>query len=121
MDQNARYRNRHEVFRKETFFGQLEHVIVLNLTGSLPGIPADSSSCGSFLLGIVRTCSIQESNDLLDIHYYTHTGRYEVVDIKNVQCLVGRILDRGQWAIVDRSGGLARAFYVEDDEDEGHL
>ena len=31
---------------------------------------------------------------------------------------MGRILDRGQWAIVDRSGGLARAFYVEDDEDE---
>ena len=115
MDQNARYRNCHEVFRKETFFGQLEHVIVLDLTGSLPGIPADSSSPGSFLLGIVRTCSIQESNDELDIHYYTRLGAQQVVDMTTIQCVIGRIHDRNRWAVIDRSGGLSRAMVMEDE------
>ena len=27
----------------------------------------------------------------------------EVVDLKTLQCVVGRVKDRGEWAIVDRS------------------
>jgi hypothetical protein len=32
----------------------------------------------------------------------------EVVDIDNVQCLVGRIRDRGAWSIVDRGSSFAQ-------------
>ena len=38
-----------------------------------------------------------------DIYYYKDFGIEEVVDMKTVQCVVGRVKDRGEWAIVDRS------------------
>ena len=38
------------------------------------------------------------------------------VNIKNVQCLVGRVKDGNRWAIVDQSGTLAHALYKNDDD-----
>jgi len=37
------------------------------------------------------------------IYYYKEFGIEEVVDMKTVQCVVGRVKDRGEWAIIDRS------------------
>jgi len=37
------------------------------------------------------------------IYYYKDFGVEEVVDMKTVQCVVGRVKDRGEWAIVNRS------------------
>ena len=54
----------------------------------------------------------------LDINFYTNLGRYEVVDITSIQCLVRRVKDRGQWAIIDRSGALARAIYIPAEDDD---
>lgn len=53
----------------------------------------------------------------LDIHYYTRDGPIEVVDITTIQRLVGRIRDRDRWAIIDRSGSLSRALYIEENGD----
>jgi hypothetical protein len=37
------------------------------------------------------------------------------MDLNCVQCLVGRVrLANGNWAILDRSGVLARALYVDE-------
>ena len=77
----------------------------------------------TLVLAGIRTCTLEDQpaplRDL-DIHFYTSLGRYEVVDIKSIQCLVGRVQDRGRWAIIDRSGALARAIYhpVDDNDDE---
>jgi hypothetical protein len=49
------------------------------------------------------------------MHYYRNQdGFTELVDITSVQCLVGRVFDRGWWTIIDRSGKLARAEAVEE-------
>ena len=45
----------------------------------------------------------------LNIPYYSEMGGMEVVDISVIKCLVGRIEDRGEWAIIDRTAGLAQA------------
>lgn len=45
----------------------------------------------------------------LSIPYYNEMGGMEIVDISVIKCLVGRIEDRGEWAIVDRTAGLAQA------------
>ena len=37
------------------------------------------------------------------IYFYKEFGVEEVVDMKTVQCVVGRVHDRAEWAIVDRS------------------
>lgn len=41
------------------------------------------------------------------------------VDLNSVECTVGRIRSRNGWFIIDRSAGLARTSFVdEDDSDE---
>ena len=63
------------------------------------------------VLAAIRACEISKSHDVLDIHYYMRDGQLDVVDVTSIQALVGRIKDEGQWAIVDRSGALARAVF----------
>ena len=58
----------------------------------------------------------------VDIHLYTQMGTLDIIDITSVQALVGRVKSQvsgGAWAIIDRSGALARAIYEEElDVDE---
>ena len=43
-----------------------------------------------------------------------HTLRaLDPADIKSIQCVVGRVEDRGKWGLVDRSGPLAHAVFAE--------
>ena len=42
-----------------------------------------------------------------DIYYYEEFGADEVVDLETIQCVVGRIKDRGKWALIDRSDRVA--------------
>ncbi|KAH9930109.1 uncharacterized protein B0H18DRAFT_873442 [Fomitopsis serialis] len=114
VDKFAGQRNRPSVFELRTFYGELQHIVSLDVQVT---DTAGARRVETLILAGIRTCKLDDrpSPGGLDIHYYTTTGRYEVVDINNIQCLVGRIHDRGQWAIVDRSGSLARAIYVEED------
>lgn len=43
----------------------------------------------------------------LNMHFYANRGHVEVVDISMVQCLVGQLMDKKLWAMIDRSGNLA--------------
>lgn len=53
---------------------------------------------------------------ILDINYYRQaSGQIQVIDLACVQCVVGRVLSRGRWAIIDRSGSMARAIFVDDE------
>ena len=52
------------------------------------------------ILAVIRTVKATLENN---IHYYTEFGSDEVVDLAMVQSVVGRIHDRGKWAIIDRS------------------
>ena len=53
------------------------------------------------ILASIKNCPIERYNDL-DMHYYHNEDGYtEIVDIAAIQCLVGRIFDRGWWTIID--------------------
>ena len=40
------------------------------------------------------------------IYYYKNFGVDEVVDLNALQCVVGRIRDRDEWAVIDRSDNV---------------
>ena len=42
-----------------------------------------------------------------NIYYYKGPGVNEVVNLTMVQCIVGRIWDRDEWGIIDRSDNVA--------------
>ena len=44
--------------------------------------------------------------------FYQATGPIVFIDLNQVQCVIGRILDRGKWAIVDRSSSVAEIYHT---------
>jgi hypothetical protein len=69
-------------------------------------------------LAIIRQVKLETPNTHVspEIPAYLRDGQLEVVDLKSVQCVVGRVKDhRGLWALIDRSGPLAHAIFANDD------
>jgi len=97
-------------FELKTFFGQIQHVILIRMPAT-QDLRLDSPE--TVILASIKNCPIERHNDL-DMHYYRNVDGYtEIVDIAAIQCLVGRVFDRGWWTIIDRSGKLARAEALE--------
>ncbi|KAF8834466.1 hypothetical protein BDN67DRAFT_861609, partial [Paxillus ammoniavirescens] len=108
VDKYARQKRRQPEYELKMFYGHLVHLFVVRL----PLAPhLNIHAPVVHILAGIETCEIQRSTDL-DIHYFNKlSGSLDVVDITCVQCLVGRIPVAGGWAIIDRSGDLARALY----------
>lgn len=123
VDQNARYRNLNIVLQPKTFYGRLLRIFEIQLSVIAPG-PANRTPSSPpqlpppVVLAAIQTCHIERSNNDLDIHYYTRMGNTDYVDITTIQCVVGRVKDRGRFAIIDRSGSLARALFREDESND---
>ncbi|KAI0645014.1 hypothetical protein C8Q79DRAFT_911885 [Trametes meyenii] len=115
VDLNARSRNAAIQLIPRTFYGQLQQILVIDC----PPIPNSTySDRAPLIFAVIRTCDISEDHPVLDIHYYAKESTLDVVDVTTVQCLVGRLRDRGRWAIIDRSGSLSRALYADDGSGE---
>ena len=54
----------------------------------------------TIILAVIQNAKATLTNET---YYYKELGIEEVVDLTTVQCVVGRIKHRGEWAIVDRS------------------
>ncbi|KIK15583.1 hypothetical protein PISMIDRAFT_114957, partial [Pisolithus microcarpus 441] len=109
VDRFAWQWHKEPVFEKRTFFGQLRHIIVLHLSNS---VEVDGSAPTIFLAAI-QPCKVTGFNNL-DMHFFSDLQKStNMVDMTCVQCVVGRVADSGGrlWAIIDRSGNLARASY----------
>ncbi|KAH6916590.1 hypothetical protein BKA70DRAFT_1249997 [Coprinopsis sp. MPI-PUGE-AT-0042] len=58
----------------------------------------------------IRRCTKAAASGPLDIAYCTDMGKgSEIVDLKNVMCLVGRVQWGGRWAMIDRNKGYQAA------------
>ncbi|KAF7336408.1 hypothetical protein MSAN_02294800 [Mycena sanguinolenta] len=113
VDQNTRYRNRPENFKLETFYGQLTHIYRVHLPDACPSLHTEGPT--TYILAAIRSCTLKpDDKELagLDIHFYSSHGSLDVVDITTVQSLVGRVKRTDTWAIIDRSGALARAEWL---------
>lgn len=112
------YTRQHRVpssFRPQIFYGELQHIYVVHLSP----IP----SCGlkdntSIILAAIKTCNVEQSDVTLDIHWYTNLGAVDFVDINTVQAVVGRVRDRGRFAIIDRNTtNLVSTTYLDEPEE----
>lgn len=98
----------------ETFFGELQRIVKID-------VPATSMSYlnlkepVTLFYAIVKQCNANQSKE--GLWEYAELGGLEAVDIGRVQCVVGRIFDRGKWVIIDRSGERAHVDIETDDLD----
>lgn len=97
VDRHARHRRKTPEFEEKIFFGQLNRILLLDLP-QMPQLPLAEPT--TLILAVIQ----QVKATLRDgLYYYKDFGADEVVDLNTVQCVVGRVKDRGEWTIVDRS------------------
>ena len=102
------------VYQAGTFYGQLQRILHFKL-GSIPS--CSISSPQTLVFAVIQSCAVEESDQPLDIHYYSRLGAYDYVDAATIACVVGHVKDRGRFAIIDRSGDLVHATFTDDDPD----
>jgi hypothetical protein len=127
VDLHARRRNVAPEFKLETFYGQLQHIYVVHFDSPHPELNLHDTST-TLILAQIKSCKVNRNESIpgLDIHFYSAMGNTDVIDITSVQCVVGRVpCGNNRWAIIDRSGALARAIAEiqendsdDDDDDE---
>jgi hypothetical protein len=107
----------------KTFYGQLEHIYTITFSEGCPGLQISHPE--TYILACIHQCKIKTEDQQLarlDIHLYKEGDdtHLDVTDITTVQCLVGRVRDGSNgWAIIDRSGILARAVYLGEETSGG--
>jgi len=119
IDKHARNRYMKPEYIEETSYGELERIysVKVNDPATLNALFLEQDVV---VFAAIHTCVLDPTpSDLrpLDIHLYSKMGPLDIVDITTIQCLVGRVKDRGNtWALIDHSGTLARAIYVDNEE-----
>jgi len=100
VDRHARHNRRTPDFEEKNFFGQLKHILLLEL----PLAPRlNLAKPTTLILALIHKVKAT----LMDgIYYYKDFGVEEVVDLNTVQCVVGRIKDRGEWGIINPSDNM---------------
>jgi hypothetical protein len=84
----------------QNFFGQLNRIFIAELP-STQRLNLDRPTMA--ILALIREVKASLRNG---IYYYKNFGADEVVDLKALQCVVGRVQDGGEWAIIDRSDNV---------------
>jgi hypothetical protein len=84
----------------QNFFGQLDRILLLKLP-STQRLNLDEPT--TVIVALIKEVKATLRNG---IYYYKNIGVDEVVDLSMLQCVVGRIQDRGEWAIIDRSDNV---------------
>ncbi|KAL1701347.1 hypothetical protein EV121DRAFT_212252 [Schizophyllum commune] len=114
VDRNKHRRRAPEILVPKSFFGQLMNIYVVEVLAS-PQLHLTEPE--TVILARIHSCTPCNTNSLGQL-YYKDMGRYEVVDIHTVQCLVGRVPRRWPnpdlYAILDRSSDLNHSLYIPD-------
>ena len=113
VDKNARHANRPVVLEPMVFFSQLQNIFMVSLKVS-PTLKLNKLT--NLILSAIHTCSNPQIKGENGMFYYSQEGHLEVVDIGCVQCLVGRVKDGNEWAIIDHSESSARPTFVTNEE-----
>ncbi|KAJ6538261.1 hypothetical protein DFH09DRAFT_930551 [Mycena vulgaris] len=119
VDKQARFKRRAPELELQTFYGQLTHIYRVHFPEACALLKIREPT--TYIFAAVRACVLDPQDAQLrglDIHFYSRHGHLDVIDITSLQALVGRVRDTSDvWAIIDRSGVLARAEWLgEDDE-----
>lgn len=98
IDKFAHRRQRQPEFEFRTFYGQLLQILVVEVPAEI----SRTEQLETVLLAVICNVKVKSRDPKLNIVCYDEMGPLTVVDLKTVECVVGRVHDCGEWAIVDR-------------------
>lgn len=77
----------------------------------------------TLLLAAITPCATSGEDATQQVLTYNKTTAQIIIDLRTVQCVVGRVCSRGSWGIIDRSGDFARTEFISthsmEQEEEG--
>jgi hypothetical protein len=100
VDVNARQRNITPVYREEASYGRVDYFIHVRLPKS--DTLRRTSRQRHHLLAAITPCILVAEDDLENPYYENLLTAPAIVDVEHIECVVGRIWDRGRWAIVQQ-------------------
>jgi hypothetical protein len=98
-------RRQAERWAPRTLYGQLVRILVARLR------PIGSQTHESNLL-LAEIAPCQSEQDNYGFTQYSRLLVSRLVDITAIRSVVGRIMDRQNWVIVERKGGIDHAQYI---------
>jgi hypothetical protein len=101
VDKYANQRRRAPEFELHNFYGQILRFLVVDIPDSPQADHGIEAKSLAYAVPVIRQVK------LLDevtggIKYYKDLGSVVFVDLNQVKCVIGRIMDWGKWAIIDR-------------------
>jgi len=96
------------------FYGQLQYIVVIPIPKSNELQTKKPKSLCLVVIWSIDT-DFPNAHGMLPIPFYLQTGALDLIDIKCIQCVVGRVEDQGRWGLVNRSGLLAHAVFTDMD------
>ena len=115
VDAHARRHRLMPKYELQMFYGQLQHIFVIHCD---PECDLELDGKDTIIMAAVWNCILDDKNpaslETLDIHGYLRHGPLHFFDVMGLQCLVAWVQDGDQWSILDQSGALARAMYLDD-------
>ena len=98
VDKFAHQRRRTSQFELHDFYGQLLRLLIINV----PMSQRDQIQPQTLVYALIKSVKLVNPT-AGGIKYYGDFGSMEFVNLDQLKCVIGRIMDRGRWAIVDRS------------------
>ena len=97
------------------FFGQLQYIIVIPIPKSRE---LRTKEPLNLCLAVIRQVHavLPNAHGVPPIPFYSQSGALDPADIKSIQFVVGHVEDWGKCGLIDRSGPLAHAVFVEVDQ-----
>jgi hypothetical protein len=112
VDLNADFEDLPDIPARATFYGQLEEIFVFTLAAN-DTINLDSPI--TFALAAIAPCKLLGTSP----ESYRNLGTTEIVDLRCVQSVIGRVKVGNVWHIIDRNGDLAHVDFVDLAEEPG--
>jgi hypothetical protein len=93
-------------------WGQLQRIVVVNITSAnVQALDLDEER--KYFVAYIRR--VNTSTDRDGLITYAQDGTLDIVDLAQVDRVVGRVRDRAQWSILDRNADLAEATFTSTD------
>jgi hypothetical protein len=91
------------------FYGKLERILEYEIPDArFWGVLRGKTR----LLAVITPCVTKGKDATKQVTIYNDTSTQIVTDLQAVECVVGRVLTRNEWGIIDRSGDSTRTEFI---------
>ncbi|KAG8929626.1 hypothetical protein FRC01_004015 [Tulasnella sp. 417] len=120
IDRNMHLVNEPIEFRRIICYGQLHYLIDFWMPGVI--INGTYHASKHHILGFVTPCKTEGKDATSELVLYPNGPSglqpQRFISLSSIECAVGRVKSRDRWWIVDRSDGLARTSFMDEEDSD---